>query len=295
MKSKENSTTLRMLMPQWQGGDNPNYSFGAELLEWLAPENNKHITVKVPVSMSDDTPLEKEEGIIGDIVGKEQLLNQLDAANHIIKAYQPDRIVMFGGDCLVEQAPFAYLNERYSGELGLLWIDAHPDITTPKEYYNGHTYVLGNLLGEGAPEFAAKVDKPFRPENVMIAGIDQPTGQESELISRLSIKSASSSQLKESSKTVLDWIETNRIKYLVIHLDLDVLDPKIFRSLLFANPLSDLEIDFPMGKMQLFEVAKLINEVSDVTDVVGLGITEHLPWDAINLKQLLQKMPILND
>ncbi len=33
--------TIRLLMPQWQGGDNPNYSFGAELLAWLAPDNDQ--------------------------------------------------------------------------------------------------------------------------------------------------------------------------------------------------------------------------------------------------------------
>ncbi len=30
--------TVRLLMPQWQGGNNPHYSFGAELLAWLAPK-----------------------------------------------------------------------------------------------------------------------------------------------------------------------------------------------------------------------------------------------------------------
>ncbi len=39
---------------------------------------------------------------------------------------------MFGGDCLVDQASFAYLNERYKGNIGILWIDAHSDISTPK-------------------------------------------------------------------------------------------------------------------------------------------------------------------
>ena len=29
--------TLRLLMPQWQGGNNPPYHFGARLLSWLAP------------------------------------------------------------------------------------------------------------------------------------------------------------------------------------------------------------------------------------------------------------------
>ena len=29
--------TLRLLFPQWQGGNNPPYFFGSQLLAWLAP------------------------------------------------------------------------------------------------------------------------------------------------------------------------------------------------------------------------------------------------------------------
>jgi len=33
--------TLRLLMPQWQGGNNPTYYLGARLLAWLAPESGE--------------------------------------------------------------------------------------------------------------------------------------------------------------------------------------------------------------------------------------------------------------
>lgn len=45
--------TIRLLMPQWQGGDNSNYSFGAELLAWLAPQNDQPL-IKVPVYEPDE-------------------------------------------------------------------------------------------------------------------------------------------------------------------------------------------------------------------------------------------------
>lgn len=66
--------TIRLLMPQWQGGNNPNYSFGAELLAWLAPENDQPL-IHVPVQPYDGTPLENENGING----RKQLLEQLEA------------------------------------------------------------------------------------------------------------------------------------------------------------------------------------------------------------------------
>ncbi|NEU28619.1 arginase family protein [Paenibacillus ottowii] len=299
--------TIRLLMPQWQGGNNPNYSFGAELLAWLAPDNNQPL-IHVPVQAYDGTPLDNENGMNG----RKQLLEQLEAAQHIIDAHKPDRIVMFGGDCLVEQAPFAYLNERYRGELGLIWIDAHSDLVRYVGYDNGHTLPLGNLLGEGDEEFAKHVKIPLKPENVFIAGLAAPTEEETkgfsetfqklgvttietdaEVIQRLGIRTAGTQELTNSTLSIKEWIKESGIKYLAIHIDLDVLDPKAFRSLLFANPEAPYNLS-PAGTMQMPQLLHLIKELSEETDVVGLGITEHMPWDAINLKNLLGEIPILN-
>src|SRR5699024_7090460 len=126
--------------PQWQGGYNLNYTLGSELLAWLAPENDQP-TVRIPVTQ--DSEGNERKGI----KAREQLIKQLKATNHIIQAHQPDRIVMFGGNCLANQAPLAYFNEQYNGKLGLLWIDAHPDISTPCHINEGHAMVLAHLLG----------------------------------------------------------------------------------------------------------------------------------------------------
>ncbi|MBD1373290.1 arginase family protein [Hazenella sp. IB182357] len=300
--------TIRLLMPQWQGGNNPNYAFGAELLAWLAPESDQ-LQIRVPVQTYDGTPLENENGMNG----RKQLLKQLKSAHHILDAYQPDRVVMFGGDCLVEQAPFAYLNERYGGELGLLWIDAHTDLVGYIGYDNGHTLPLGNLLGEGDEEFAKHVKTPLKPEHVFIAGLTTPTEQEAEviyerfqklgivpadseaeMIQRLGIKTAGAGEIINSTQSIHEWINEKNIKHLAIHIDLDVLDPKTFRSLIFAKPEDPFHLS-PKGSLQFIHLQKILKELSEETDIVGLGITEHMPWDAIELKKLLADIPILND
>ena len=137
------SDTLRLIMPQWQGGNNPPYSLGAKLLAWLAPEAGNIPQVEVPVIPYDGSELPTENGVFAQTV----LLQQQRSARKIIEAHQPKRIIMFGGDCLVSQAPFAYLNEKYHGKLGVLWLDSHPDVSTPEMYINEHAMVLGNLLG----------------------------------------------------------------------------------------------------------------------------------------------------
>ncbi|MGO4236910.1 arginase family protein [Pseudarthrobacter sp. YAF2] len=279
-------------MPQWQGGNNELYPIGSELLAWLAPASDAPVA-RVPVEPfhSDDTP---ENGISH----RTALLKQLKEARVLIDAEQPDKIAVFGGDCLVEQAPFSYLNEKYNGELGVLWIDSHPDVKTTKDFTNAHTMVLGNLLGEGDPEFAAEVRVPLLPQKVMYAGLRETglTEQESEVISRLGLKVASPEVLQHDSTPVLEWIAENNITHLAIHLDLDVLDPATFRSVLFAEP--EPEIDwlkmYPAGKMTFTQVTRLICDVAERTDVVGMGIAEHLPWDAAHLKNALSKFPVLS-
>ena len=47
--------------------------------------------------------------------------------------------------------------------------------------------------------------------------------------------------------------------------------------------------------MEIPQLLNLIKELSKETNVVGLGITEHMPWDAINLKNLLREIPLLNE
>jgi len=284
------SNTLRLLIPQWQGGNNPAYSLGARLLAWLAPTDTDTKLIEVPINPYIGKKLPLEKGV----VAHSTLLQQQRLTRKIIEEHQPEKIIVFGGDCLVSQAPFAYLNDKYDGRLGVLWIDAHPDVSTPTMHKHVHAMVLGNLLGEGESEFAAEVNTPLKPELVMYAGLLNPSPQEAQIIDRLQLRHAGPNELAESSTPVLDWLKEKQIKHLAIHLDLDVLDPQLFRSLLFAQPEGTI-IDAPMGEMTLAQIARLIQDVAKQTDIVGLAFAEHLPWDAINLQNFLAELPIFNE
>ena len=297
MMTNDSATTLRLLFPQWQGGNNPPYYFGSQMLSWLAPEAAGP-TEQVTVSQPGVEALEIEDGI----TGRRALLAQLNDARQLIDKHQPDRLVVLGGDCLVDLAPFAYLNERYNGDLAVLWVDTHPDISTPKVNENGHTMVLGSLLGEGDADFVKAVKRPIKPQNVMFAGRRDTSKDfpeilkvETALIERLKLRSAGSSDLADTSAPVLDWLKSIDAKHLAIHFDLDVLNPTLFRSLLFANPdPSSPSMDrYPSGQMTMEQVVRLLSDVSKVVDVVGLGITEHLPWDSLALKTMLSKLPLI--
>lgn len=290
-------STLRLLFPQWQGGNNPAYIFGARLLEWLAPEATgpvEHVAIAEP----DGNALKLENGIFG----RQALLTQLREARRLIDQHQPDRLVVLGGDCLVDLAPFAYLNERYDGDLAVLWVDTHPDVMTTDVYRNAHAMVMGNLLGEGDEDFVAAVKRPIKPRNVMFAGrldtldsLPDVLAMETAAFDRLKLRSARPEELADTSEPVLEWLRSTGAKHVAIHFDLDVLDPTLFRSLGFSNPDPSLpKIEgSPSGKMTMDQVARLLLDVDEVVDVVGLGITEHLPWDSMALKSMLTKLPLI--
>jgi arginase len=224
---------------------------------------------------SDEETLIVEEGVLG----RSALLRQARAARQAIEKHRPDRIVTLGGDCLIDLAPMAYLNARYAGNLGVLWVDAHPDISTPKEFAQGNTYVLGALLGRGDADFVGEVETPVRPARVMYAGLYEWTPTEGEIIEELGLRRARAESLAQDSKPVLDWIAKEGIERVAVHFDVDVLDPTKFGPILFNDPsaLPDFLAGVPRGRMTPDQVVRLLQDVAAACDVVGLAIAEYMP------------------
>lgn len=159
--------TIRLLYPQWQGGVNPDYVFGSRLLAFLAPDNGRDEMVEIPVDLNVSSPLKQVDGVDGGDV----LLQQMEDTTKILYERNPDRVIVFGGDCAVSQRPFDYLHGKYGEKLGIIWLDAHPDISTVEHSSHLHEMVLGNLIGSGQKSAVTKVEYPFKIEKVMYAGL----------------------------------------------------------------------------------------------------------------------------
>ncbi|MBN8633322.1 MAG: arginase family protein [Rhodobacterales bacterium] len=284
--------TLRLIFPQWQGGGLPLYHLGAQVLAWLAPEaTGPVLKIDVPPPSGADLPIE------GGIRARRAVLAQADAAMAALRQRQPARVVVLGGDCGVDLAPFAYLSERYGDDLAVLWIDAHPDIMDRTQTPNAHAMVLAQLLGEGDTEFVARVPRPLAPERVMYAGLYDMSPVERATLDRLGLGMATPDDLRAGSGKVLDWLTTMGAKHVAIHFDLDVLDPAQLRSLYFSRPdAAPGAFDgIPQGRMGIAEVVRLVTDVAAEAQVVGLSITEFLPWDAATIRDMLRKLPLLNE
>lgn len=281
--------TLRLTFPEWQGGVNPSYFEGCHILDWIVPkgENMECVTVPVKTNFGDEVP------VTDGVSWKEELMEQQREAYAICEEKDPDRIIVLGGDCSVEQAPFDYLHGKYPEDTAIIWIDAHPDFTRPRDASHEHAMVLGNLLGDGAPDLASMVKHPFRAKDVIYAGIvaDHLEKWEEEYQKEYQMKFLTPEELAESSEPLLYWLREGNYKHVMIHWDLDVLSPEDFRCLLCAEPHIP-PVEYAVGKMTLEQIFRLIGAVSKEFDMVALGITEFLPWDIMRLRKGLSKLDI---
>ncbi|CDN25657.1 K01476 arginase [Limosilactobacillus fermentum] len=67
-----------------------------------------------------------------------------------------------------------------------------------------------------------------------------------------------------------------------------------FRSIYPAEPGTD-PADFPaaVGQLTLPEVANLLTQLDQNAELVGLTVAEHMAWDALNLRQSLSGLYLL--
>jgi arginase len=281
---------LRLNMPQWQGGDLPQYRIGGRVLAAIAPEGSGPVeTIEVPSPPKDEQPT------TDGIASKPALLRQLAAARAAIKRHAPEAIVTLGGDCLVDLAPIAYLSERYGNDLAVLWVDAHPDVMGPAQFRNAHAHVLAMLMGKGDPDFVAAVTRPMQPERVLYIGLTETTPFETGFIHEHGLAHLSPKALVSSAEPVLAWLRGTGAKRVAVHFDLDVLDPAHHDFLMFNDPSAKPnKFDgVAKGRMGLAQVSGILNAVAAQAEIVGLAITEYFPWSAIGLARALDDLPLL--
>ncbi|MBF0575019.1 arginase family protein [Dysgonomonas sp. GY617] len=289
----ENKTsTLRLIYPQWQGGivahwmpdlapddSSRGYYLGAQLLNFLAPVGDQH-TEEVPVSL-DINDRETENGISSYRV----ILKQTQAALKIVEKNNPDRIVTLGGDCAVSVVPFSYLAAKYADDIAIIWIDAHPDVTLPYDDYKGyHAMALTACLGMGDENILNALPGKVDASKALIVGLRSWDEGMQERQNKLGIKGLSPSDVAENSTLIMDWLKDRNVSKVVIHFDMDVLDPAEIIAAVGTDP----------NGMRIDEVVRVINDIASEYDVVGLTIAEPMPRVAIKIKNMLNRLPLLS-
>lgn len=279
--------TMRLVVPDWQAGNNPVYGLGANILEAIAPQNSAQVTVKVPLD-AEGSPKQ------GNVNNQEVIKNNLLKTKQTIANQAPARIITLGGNCMVSQAPIDYLNGYYNGKLGVVWLDAHPDISNPQIFDNEHAMVVANLLQMGDPVFNHLVDHPLTAQQIFYAGLQTPTPGEQDLLRQAAIEFAGHQEI--SLAAVKDWAQQNQFDQLYLHFDIDVLDPAGFYATYFNNPeLKNIPDNAAKGTAGLVEVFEFIKGLNQEFDLAGMTIAEYMPWSAQQLSSLMQDLQLFQD
>lgn len=287
------SKTIRLIYPQWQGGNitrlipdlPPNdasqgYLLGAHLLNFLAPKT-KNQTITIPIS--EDTNRIEENGIID----YEPILKQTKEALNIIKELNPDKILTLGGECSVSVVPFTYLTEKYNDDIAMIWIDAHPDITLPEDKtYNGyHAMAVTAIMGKGDKDIISTLPAQITPDKILFVGLrDWEREEIKQRQKEYNIKHLTPDEVSENSSKILEWIKNTGVKRVVIHFDMDVLEP---------NEIIPAVGVVPDG-MKINEVIRVINDISKEYDIAGLTVAEPMPRIAIKLRNMLKQLPLMD-
>lgn len=279
-------STLRLVIPEWQGGNKSAYVFGAKMLQALVPESKTQETVELKVdTLNDEVPLEN------GVNSQSANLKNVEQAAAVLTKKAPDKVITLGGSCLISQAPFDYLHQKYQEKLGVIWLDTHPDVSRPEDYFNEHAMVLGNLLGDGDKKLAQSVKAPLDPKSILYVGLQEILPYETKHLEELGINYKIQTEKILDIEEIQAWINENNFTKLAIHFDLDVLDPNDFHSLYFNEP-NVKEYSAARGKMSFEQVATLLQQLNAKNDIVGLSIAEYLPWDALRLHELFKSLAI---
>lgn len=279
--------TIRLLYPDHVSGGLETYYFGANLLQHILPPNPDQPTIKVDILPPDG----KEKQITNGIYAEEKVLAGIQNAQKKLSEEKPDRVITIGGTCIVSLAPFDYLHGIYEN-VGIIWIDAHPDVSNQKDGYpNAHAMVLGSLMGDGAKQLRGLMkNRAFSADEILYVGLQPLHDYQKAFLDKAGVDYKIQDKELVSGEEIRAFAE--RFDHILIHFDIDVLDEHLFHSTYFANP--ELVGDGSGGgKMTIERIGEILRLIEESADVAGLTIAEYLPFDEYRLHKMFSGIKLL--
>ncbi|MCP2260922.1 arginase [Streptoalloteichus tenebrarius] len=188
-------------------------------------------------------------------------------------------VLLVGGDCGVETAALAVARARWGDGLGVVWWDAHADLNTPGSSPSAafHGMALRAALGEGDPALVA--DPPVVAGQVVLAGVRALDPDERAVIAEGLVTHLGPDLARDPGRVAAALVGSGA-SHAYLHVDLDVLDPDEFGGACCPEP----------GGLTVDEVVAGIEAVAAALPVVGVGVTECVTTDPVELRRI---MPIL--
>lgn len=281
--------TIRLLYPESVSGGLSTYRLGARLMAAMLPENETQPLVKIDVPALGKTGPTITNGIASEAAVLEGIRKERAA----LEKEAPERVVTVGGNCIVSLASFDHLHALYP-EAGILWIDAHPDVSLPENGYpNAHAMVLAALLGRGAPSLAKELKNPaFGAKDLLYIGLQGLHDYQRKFLDDAGVDYAVQTEAFVSDERILAFLTEH--PQVFVHLDIDVLDPAFFHDTYFANP--ELVGDGSGGgRMTIEELGRILRIVSEKVETPAFTIAEYLPFEAERLANVFESLPLFTD
>ncbi len=217
------------------------------------------------VPMGD--PRAKYVEAIADVAEKTAAMVEAD-----IKA--GNKVVALGGDHSVSIGTISGASKACGGDVGLIYIDAHPDAMTNENTLSGnvHGMVTTALLGFGHPLLTniGGTGQKIKKENILYIGLKDLDQGEVDFIREQKLAAVSPLEIEMYGLQVaIEKIKTlaSRVKNVWVSFDLDAMDSRFAP----ATPMSS------SGGLTYREIYTLSKYIGTTCSVVGLDIVECLP------------------
>jgi len=225
----------------------------------LAPERIRHYSKHLTPFSEDRIDLRKIKIFdAGDII-----INDAEKDFELITKKVMDVKnfpIILGGDHSISIPIFKAVTEKYKGKkIGILWIDAHPDLC---EKFNGSN------LSHACPLKRA-VDFGIKPENIYMVGVRSWEDQEVDLIKKNKFNIYTTMDVEKKgmnliSKKIINKLSKCDVVYLSI--DIDSLDPAYAPG----TGIPDC------GGLTMRDLLALIKSLKDL-NIIGMDLVEVAP------------------
>jgi arginase len=198
-----------------------------------------------------------------------ELVSSLQSAQAAVRSFQLNALV--GGDCSSDFALVPVMRERFP-DLAVIWIDTHADLNSPHSTPSRHFHgmVLRSLLGDSSDALNALNPQPIAPEKLIYVGLRETDPAEAEHIRAKAIPVLRVAQLEHDPHALADYVVSKDLRHVHVHLDVDVLDAREFRSTGFASE----------GGLRVATLFKALHRLREASILVSFAITEYAPCGA---------------
>ena len=206
--------------PQWQGGNDMDTYHGAREIEDFYLYDVEYTELEVS---QDSISLKDGEKIIGQDI----ILKQTENALEMLRFAKRGKSLTVGGGCDADVASIYYLNQHFTGDLAVLWFDAHGDLNTPSESGSKLFYGMPvrTLLGESDGVFDHIITEPLQTDQIINVGGRVLDDTETAHFEKSGIPVIPVHNNERLFEDICQAVRATGKRRLYIHLDLDVLDP----------------------------------------------------------------------